>query len=945
MIAAEAPGLLTILIVDDNPEDRAELRGLLLRTDRRYAFVEAATAADAVRLARDRGPGRPDCVILDYYLPDARGDEVLAQLRDEDGAVMVPVVVLTIGDGPEIGRRSLRAGAEDFVGKASMTADSVSRVVDNAIERWTLARALRASEARFRHLAAAVPQAVWMLDAGGELIYANDRWHAYFGTLADAGVRGDWRAVNHPDDEPVLAQLARDPVRFERDCRLRGADGQYRWHHIVATPIRDAAGNVTRWYGVNTDIHHRKTAEQRLAIEHLVSRILARATSFAEAAPEILRAIATGLAMDVCALWLTDAAGSALYCQEVFDGGAARLRDFAAQTRAQTCALGDQLPGRVWQTLRAQWMVPALGDARAGAAQRAGLSGGGAYPVATGDTLIGVIELFGEPAQSSDEPLVAMMASLGNELGQFILRERAGHMRQALEASRTGIWSWNLVTDAVEWTAECYAIFGIAPGEFPGTGAALFGRVAPDDRPAVEATVRQAIVENTGYTAEYRVVRPSGQAIWVQTRGRATYAVDGTPLRLLGTLTDVDDRKRITEALARSEDRLARGQRAARIGTWDWNIATGEMSWTDEAWRVFRGAPPDQTRVTYERWLASVHPEDRAQAAAALRDGLGAGRYVDQFRVHHADGTIHWVESQAEVVRDAQGAPARLVGTAGDVTERHEGSRALEAALADAGRAIQARDQLVWLVSHDLRNPLGVLSMELSLLGMQAEQAAAPSQHPSRIIERMARQIATMTRTIDNLLDVAALQAGNQPSLDLRATDLVALTHRLAAEFRQATQRHAIDVRSLHAQLIGLWDPDRIERAVANLLSNAVKYSPAGGRVTIEIDQVEPQLAVLRVQDEGIGISLADRDRVFEWFARGENARQSQIRGTGIGLAGVKQIVELHGGSVSVESDVGSGSTFTLSLPLDPRARGRDDAPPLATSSPGSGLDAVTPRR
>jgi len=132
---------------------------------------------------------------------------------------------------------------------------------------------------------------------------------------------------------------------------------------------------------------------------------------------------------------------------------------------------------------------------------------------------------------------------------------------------------------------------------------------------------------------------------------------------------------------------------------------------------------------------------------------------------------------------------------------------------------------------------------------------------------------------------------------------------------------------------------------VANLLSNAVKYSPAGGRVTIEIDQVEPQLAVLRVQDEGIGISLADRDRVFEWFARGENARQSQIRGTGIGLAGVKQIVELHGGSVSVESDVGSGSTFTLSLPLDPRARGRDDAPPLATSSPGSGLDAVTPRR
>jgi len=937
MIAPESARPLRILIIEDNPEDRAEIRGLLLqRADRRYAFAEATSAAEGVRLARDRGAGCPDCVVLDYYLPDASGEEVLAQLRNDAGVTMVPVVVLTIGDGHDLGNRSLRAGAEDFVGKSWMTSASLARVVDNAIERWAMARELRASEAQFRHLAAAVPQAVWMLDAGGNLVYANDRWHAYFGALGDACARGDWGAVHHPDDDAALQQLARDPAPFERDCRLLGADGQYRWHQVVGTPVRDASGNVTRWYGVNTDIHHRKTAEQRLATEHLVSRILARATSFAAAAPEILRAIATGLAMDVCALWLPDAAGAALHCHEVFDRGAPPLREFLAQTRAMTCALGEQLPGRVWQTLRVQWLSPVTGDSRAPAAHRAGLAGGAAYPVATGDTFIGVIELFGRQALANDEPLHAMLAALGNELGQFILRERAERavedqaerLRLALEASHTGIWSWNLVTDALEWTAECYEIFGIAPGEFPGTGAALFALVAPDERQAVEATMRQAIAGDAVYASEYRVVRPSGQVIWVQNRGRATYAPDGTPLRMLGTLTDIDGRKRITEELARSEDRLARAQRAARLGTWDWNIATGEASWTDEAWRVFRGVSPDQTGVSYERWLDSVHPDDREHAATAVRDALTSGHYVDEFRVCHADGTIHWVEAQAELVTDTHGTPVRLVGTARDVSERREADRALHAALADAERAVRQRDQLVSLVSHDLRSPLGALSMELQLLEMQAEEPAGAPQNLSRSLERMARQIATMTRMIDELLDVAVLHAGSQPALDLRATDLVALTHRLAAEYQQATRRHAIDVRTSTASLVGLWDPSRIERAVANLLSNAVKYSPAGGRVIIEIDQPAEDLAVLRVRDEGIGIPPEDRKRVFEWFTRAENAKQTKIRGTGIGLAGVKQIIELHGGSVSVDSDVGMGSTFTLQLPLDPSGRGAAHARP-----------------
>lgn len=935
---APAPPL-RLVIIEDSAEDRSEIRQLLLQgMERRYVFIEAATAADGIRAIRERE--RPDCVLLDYYLPDAAGEEILAALCDEDGVPTLPVVVITVGDSPDLGSRALRAGAEDFVGKSWMTAESLARVIDNAIERWTVARELRASEARFRNLAAAVPQAVWMLDAAGQLVYANDRWHAQFGSAAAAAANRDWSAVHHPEEIDDAERRRRQGAAFHCDYRLRGRDGQFRWYQVNAVPIRDAAGTVTHWYGVNTDVHHRKLAEQRLAVEHAVSRILAHETSFAGAAPTILSAIATGLGMNVCALWMPDDAGRALRCVEVFDTGEPRLHAFLGQTRALTFVEGVALPGRVWASQQPEWLTSIAASPRTHTADAAGLVTGIAFPVSTGTTFVGVIEMFSTNTLPADAPLLAMLSALGNELAQFILRTRAeravddnaARLRLALEASRTGIWTWDLATDAVEWTPECYEVLGVAAGAFSGTGAAFFALVHPADRERVEASVRSAIARRVVYTCEFRIVHPSGDVIWVQNRGRATYADDGTALRMLGTVTDVDEHKRIADELVRSEERFARAQRAAHVGTWDWNIAAGEASWTDEAWRIFRGSASDGQPVSYELWLACVHPEDRSLAAATVRDALASGQYRHEFRVCHVDGTIHWVEAQAAVVSDAQGRPIRLVGTARDVTQQREAHLKLRAALDTAEQAVLARDQLVSLVSHDLRNPLGALSMEVSLMTMQTEQTSATTSNRSRSIERMSRQVATMTRMIDELLDVAVLRAGAPLSLELRKTDLVEITNRIAAEYQRSARSHQIEVRASADAVVGLWDASRIERAVENLLSNAVKYSPGGGPVIIDVGLHDDGQALLRVHDRGIGISLADQARVFEWFGRGENARQTKIRGIGIGLAGTKQIVEQHGGSISIESDLGQGATFTIRLPLVAPVATRDQRLPSSAA-------------
>ncbi|HEX2170908.1 MAG TPA: HAMP domain-containing sensor histidine kinase, partial [Dehalococcoidia bacterium] len=172
---------------------------------------------------------------------------------------------------------------------------------------------------------------------------------------------------------------------------------------------------------------------------------------------------------------------------------------------------------------------------------------------------------------------------------------------------------------------------------------------------------------------------------------------------------------------------------------------------------------------------------------------------------------------------------------------------------------------------------------------------------------------------INELLDVASLQMGRPLDLDRQPTDLVALVSQAVADAQHAVDCPALRVEADAPQVVGEWDAARLERVVANLLSNAIKYSPAGGEIMLtvgmDLDDTGTAWATFSVQDRGIGIPAKDVPRIFERFHRGGNV-VGRIAGTGIGLAGSRQIVEQHGGTISVQSREGEGSTFTVRLPL-----------------------------
>jgi signal transduction histidine kinase len=240
--------------------------------------------------------------------------------------------------------------------------------------------------------------------------------------------------------------------------------------------------------------------------------------------------------------------------------------------------------------------------------------------------------------------------------------------------------------------------------------------------------------------------------------------------------------------------------------------------------------------------------------------------------------------------------------------------------------AVRLRDEVLAATSHDLRSPLSGIQLQAKVLRRQLGDVpgtADPALH-ARLVRGLDEIDTVVTRSlglIQELLDAACLQAGRHLPLERRPTDLADLARRVVADHQARTEFHTIELQPADAPVIGEWDPPRLARVLDNLVSNARKYSLGGGTISVAVrreSDADGEWGLVRVQDGGVGIPAAELGRVFDRFYRGSNVHE-HVRGTGIGLAGARQIVEQHGGSIEVDSQEGVGSSFTVRLPLAAR--------------------------
>ncbi len=531
--------------------------------------------------------------------------------------------------------------------------------------------------------------------------------------------------------------------------------------------------------------------------------------------------------------------------------------------------------------------------------------------------------LAGRPARLRDLPFTPAVAGtpLRSLDGQvrglcFTVDDSAAHRRlaTALDAAGVATWDWDVRTDRLYADANLRALYGVSEQDAAGASVNTYlAAIHPDDVPLVEARIAHSLASGEPFSQGYRVVRSGGGYRHIEARGRVAYAPDGAPAWLSGVVLDVSAR-------VEAELRFREIANAMPQAVWS-TRSDGFHDYYNEQWYSFTGVPPGSTDG--EGWNELFHPDDRELAWDKWRESLRTGRtYEIEYRLRHRSGHYRWVLGRALPVRDESGAIVRWMGTCTDIHEQKLSQQALQ-------QADRRKDEFLAMLAHELRNPLAPIVTAASLLTLTS---GVPErvQQVGRVI---SRQAIHMTGLIDDLMDVSRVTRG-MVTLEKDRVQLHAVIDDAVEQVRSLVEGrgHRLELRVEPGEAVVAGDRKRLVQVLANILGNAAKYTPARGHIVLDAG-IQDGRAVLSVRDNGIGMAPELVASAFELFHQGKRSPDRSQGGLGVGLALVRSLVQLHGGTVSAASEgEGRGSTFTVSLPL--RALPGQDAPGGALPMP-----------
>ena len=373
------------------------------------------------------------------------------------------------------------------------------------------------------------------------------------------------------------------------------------------------------------------------------------------------------------------------------------------------------------------------------------------------------------------------------------------------------------------------------------------------------------------------------------------------------------DYKTAMEALKASEEQFRLAMEAAELGFWDWNIATDEVTWSYNHTRLM-GVTPEAPNGTYASFLQCVHADDRPMVDYTVRQAVEqAGDYEAEFRVVWPDGSTHWLVGKGRVFSNEAGKARRMIGVLRDTTDRRLAEEAVRQQARELARVNRIKDEFLAVLSHELRSPLNPILGWAKLLQTRKYDEASTL----RALKTIERNAKLQTQLIEDLLDVSRIMQGKL-HLDVTLVNLITCIEAAIETMRLAAEAKSIVIETVLNPAVSVvsGDASRLQQVVWNLLSNAIKFTPSGGHVTIQLDAFDRE-ARIQIKDTGKGIAADFLPYVFDYFRQADASISRAQGGLRLGLAIVRHLIELHGGTVSAESaGEGQGATFTVCLPL-----------------------------
>jgi len=424
-----------------------------------------------------------------------------------------------------------------------------------------------------------------------------------------------------------------------------------------------------------------------------------------------------------------------------------------------------------------------------------------------------------------------------------------------------------------------------------------------------------------------------GSPYWVETTIVPFLDDFGVPQRYVSIRTEITSLKQAEAELRIGEERLRRSQIYANIGTWDWDIQSGGLFWSERIASLF-GGPAGKLDTTYENFLSAAHPDDRQYVTDSVNACVGQGMpYNIEHRVVWPDGSEHWLHEQGDVTRDENGTPLHMLGVVQDITRRKQAEEALLLSQREAERANRAKSEFLSSMSHELRTPLNAILGFGQLL--QADTANPLSQPQNEGVQQILKAGWHLLELINEVLDLAKIEAG-KIDLSIENLDPTEVMRECADFISPLAQKRGIELTcQMDTAFVVPADRTRLKQALLNLLANAVKYNRDNGTIHCTIETIDGDKVRISVADTGVGLTPIQQAGLFQPFNR-LGAEYTTVEGTGIGLALTRNLVELMGGNVGVESTPGQGSAFWIDLPAGVQAAPNDrqyDAGNLAALS------------
>ena len=369
---------------------------------------------------------------------------------------------------------------------------------------------------------------------------------------------------------------------------------------------------------------------------------------------------------------------------------------------------------------------------------------------------------------------------------------------------------------------------------------------------------------------------------------------------------------RVHAELRQSREWLTLALQAGSAATWEWNLRTGEIEWSEEEGGLL-GLETSRRSLTFGRWLALVHPDDRREARKAARHiaTMRTGDVEFEYRLA-GSAQPRWINMRGRVILDPRGLPYRVVGIAVDSTERKAAELERERLLREAREASDAKSHFIGVISHEFRTPLTAIIGYTDLLSTGVSGKLQPTQE--RQLDRIRTSAWHLTQLVDEILTFSRLEAGRE-SLNFEAADVVTLARDAVSLVSPAAAAKGIGLAcELPDSGIALrTDAGKLRQVLLNLLGNAVKFTEKGG-VMLRVRPVENAVE-FTVADTGVGISAENIERIFDRFWQANQGTSHNVSGAGLGLTVSRRLVQLIGGTLCVESEPGKGSTFSFRIP------------------------------